>query len=253
MQRHPCAYGKGSLTHLSLSLPWVRPYGSKDGWRPKKRKVEGVLCRTPVACDEGTGGSKHEMEGSVLNVNSSCFSSQQADHPVYHQRACHSGRQTGIDDLAFLPARSIEAVHRQHARSIKLYTDSFCCLHARSIEAVHRQHARSIEAVHRQFLLPSIEAVHRQHARVDVLTESIEAVHRQFLLLDSTDRTKFYKKQGVGGRAWGMVWVESIVVCQYQSNLIINKEIQLLTKFGEDRIKTTSIIEQTPCFILEMH
>ncbi|KAH3878002.1 hypothetical protein DPMN_001882 [Dreissena polymorpha] len=96
----PVPTGRGSLTRLSLSLPWVRPYGSKDGWRPKKRKVEGVLCRTPVACDEGTGGSKHEIEGSVLNVNSSCLSSQQADHPVYHQRACHSGRQIGIDNLA---------------------------------------------------------------------------------------------------------------------------------------------------------
>ncbi|KAH3715692.1 hypothetical protein DPMN_058404 [Dreissena polymorpha] len=34
--------------------------------------------------------------------------------------------------------------------------------------------------------------------------------------------------EGVGGGGWrarGMVWVESIVVCQYQSDLIINKEV----------------------------
>ena len=45
---------------------------------------------------------------------------------------------------------------------------------------------------------------------------------------------------GGGGRARGMVWVESIVVCQvrvvlskYQSNLIINKEVMaILAKFN---------------------
>ena len=45
---------------------------------------------------------------------------------------------------------------------------------------------------------------------------------------------------GFGGRARGMVWVESIVVCQvrvvlskYQSNLIINKEVMaILAKFN---------------------
>ena len=46
--------------------------------------------------------------------------------------------------------------------------------------------------------------------------------------------------EGRGGRARGMVWVESIVVCQvrvvsskYQSNLIINKEVMaILAKFN---------------------
>ena len=53
-------------------------------------------------------------------------------------------------------------------------------------------------------------------------------------------KRKKNKKIGEGGRARGMVWVKSIVVCQvrvvsskYQSNLIINKEVMaILAKFN---------------------